>query len=137
MYFPAHPAIPAHAIKWRFETARGAGGQHVNKVATAVSLRISVDALHLQPAARARLWELTPIKNATTRELIIRASSHRSQWQNRHAAWQECLRLVELASRQRKRRVATRPTRASKRRHQAAKRARSLTKSNRRRPVLE
>ncbi|MCY4128151.1 MAG: alternative ribosome rescue aminoacyl-tRNA hydrolase ArfB [Gammaproteobacteria bacterium] len=137
MYFPSHPAIPNNALSWQFTQARGPGGQHVNKVATAVSLRVSVDALHVKPEVRQRMMELALVSNVNDREIVIRSSAQRSQWQNRIAAWNRLLSLLDEASRTPKARVRTKPTVASKRKRLNLKRRQALTKANRRRPTLD
>ena len=137
MYFPSHPAIPTNALTWRFTQARGPGGQHVNKVATAVTLRVSVDALHVKPEVRQRMLGLASTSNMEERELVIRSSSQKSQWRNRLDAWNQLLSLLEEASREPKARVPTSPTVASKRKRLDLKRRQALTKANRRRPALD
>ena len=137
MYFPTHPAIPSNALTWRFTQARGPGGQHVNKVATAVLLRVSVDALHVKATVRQRLLELAPTTNMRNRQVVIRSANHRTQWKNRLDAWDQLLALLEEASRVRKVRIPTKPTIASKRRRADLKRRQAMTKANRRKPLLD
>ncbi|MCY4096155.1 MAG: alternative ribosome rescue aminoacyl-tRNA hydrolase ArfB [Gammaproteobacteria bacterium] len=137
MYFPSHPAIPTNALSWQFTQARGPGGQHVNKVATAVTLRVSVDALHVKPLVRQRMLDLASVSNTNERELVIRSSAQRSQWRNRLDAWNQLLSLLEEASRQPKARIPTKPTVTSKRKRLDHKHRQALTKANRRRPVLD
>ena len=137
MYFPSHPAIPANALTWRFTQARGPGGQNVNKVATSVSLRVSVDALHVKPEIRQRMLDLALVSNANEREIVIRSSSQRSQWRNRIAAWNQLLSLLEEASKTPKARVPTKPTVASRRKRLDLKRRQSAAKQNRRKPTID
>lgn len=137
MYFPSHPAIPRKAVSWRFSSSGGPGGQHVNKVATTVTLRVAVDELHVARDVRERLLAIAPTSNNEQREIIIRASAERSQWRNRLDAWEQLLRLVETASKRRKRRIRTKPTAASKRRRLDQKRRQSELKSRRRKPDLD
>ena len=137
MYFPPQTAIPAHAVTWRFTQARGPGGQHINKVATAVELRVAVDAMLVRSGVRERLLALAPESHAERREVIIRAGSNRSQWQNRVDAWSRLLALVEQASRTRKVRVQTKPSPGSKRRRLKLKRHQALVKEHRKRPAFE
>lgn len=137
MYFRSHPAIPTKALTWRFTQARGPGGQHVNKVASAVTLRVSVDALHVKPEVRQRMMELALVRNTNEREIVIRSASQRSQWRNRLDAWNQLLSLLEEASRKPKTRVPTKRTVTSKRKRLDLKRRHALTKANRRKPALD
>ena len=124
-------------MSWQFTQARGPGGQHVNKVATSVSLRVSVDALHVKPEIRQRMLDLAVVVNADEREIVIRAASQRSQWRNRIDAWNQLLSLLEEASRTPNARVPTKPTPTSKRKRLDLKRRHAATKANRRRPALD
>ena len=137
MYFPSNPAIPTNALTWRFTQSGGPGGQHVNKVATAVTLRVSVDALHVKAEVRQKMLDLAPISNASQREIVIRSANERSQWRNRVDAWNQLLSLLEEASQTRKARVPTKPTVGSKRKRLDLKRRQATTKANRRKPVLD
>ena len=137
MYFPSHPAIPTSALTWRFTQARGPGGQHVNKASTAVVLRVAVDALHVKHEVRDRLLRLATESNAERREIIIRASNSRSQWQNRITAWSRLLDLLDQASKTRKVRIKTKPTAGSKRRRLQVKRRQAEAKARRRKPALD
>ena len=137
MYFPSHPAIPSNALTWRFTQSRGPGGQHVNKASTAVELRVAVDALHIKHEVRERLLMLASESNTQQREIIIRTSNSRSQWQNRIAAWSRLLELLERASRTRKVRVKTKPTPSSKRKRLELKKRHSEAKARRRKPEFD
>lgn len=83
------------------------------------------------------MLDLALVSNANEREIVIRSSAHRSQWQNRIDAWNQLLSLLEKASRERKARIPTKPTVASKRRRLDVKRRQALMKANRRKPMLE
>ncbi|HWS02184.1 MAG TPA: peptide chain release factor-like protein, partial [Gammaproteobacteria bacterium] len=54
----ALPQIPDAALEWRAIRSPGPGGQNVNKVATAIQLRVYLDKAELMPAVRARLEKL-------------------------------------------------------------------------------
>lgn len=106
-------------------------------MATAVTLRVSVDALHVKPEVRQRMLDLALVINADEREIVIRSSVHRSQWQNRIEAWHQLLALLEKASLERKARIPTKPTAASKRRRLDMKSRQASVKTNRRKPILD
>ena len=94
--------------------AQGAGGQNVNKVSSAVHLRFDVAASSLPEAVKARLLALKDRRITRDGVLVIKAWQHRSQDKNRQDALDRLQRLVASVARPPKRRVPTRPTRASK-----------------------
>ena len=124
--------IPAAELRWRFSRSSGPGGQHVNTTDSRVELLFDLLATTvLSPALRQRaLAALEPRSVAGC--LVITASEHRSQWQNRVAAQR---RLVELLQEALKPppppRRPTRPTRGSVQRRLQAKKQRSAKKQQR------
>ena len=130
--------IPAAELRWRFSRSSGPGGQNVNTTDSRVELLFDLAATpslpqHLQTRALRRL-EGRLVEGC----VVIAASEHRSQWQNRVAAQR---RLVELLQEAIKPppppRRATKPTRGSVQRRLAAKKQRGAVKQQRRgRPQL-
>ncbi len=123
-------------IEERFVRSPGPGGQNVNKVATAVQLRFHVTGSASLPAgARERLLHLA--RGRITREgyLVIHAHTHRTRECNRREARKRLIHWIQRALEVPERRIATRPTLASRRRRLDDKRARGLAK-DRRRPVV-
>jgi len=125
--------IPAAELRWRFSRSSGPGGQNVNTTDSRVELVFDLAAASaLPPALQARA--LRRLEGRLVEGcVVIAASEHRSQWQNRVAAQR---RLVELLQEALKPppppRRPTKPTRGSKERRLAAKRQRSAIKANRR-----
>ena len=119
----------------RFECIRscGPGGQNVNKVATAVRLRVRVDAIAgLDEDGRARLAALAGRRLTADGELVLRSETHRTQEGNRRAALERLAELVTRAAVRPKARKATKPSRASTERRLASKARHSRLKAQRR-----
>ncbi|MEO7755649.1 MAG: alternative ribosome rescue aminoacyl-tRNA hydrolase ArfB, partial [Dokdonella sp.] len=116
----------------RFVRSAGPGGQNVNKVASAVELRFDVAASRVLPeAVRARLLARRDRRLTDAGVLVIQANRFRDQGKNREDARVRLVEIVRAALSVPKRRIATRPTRASKERRIDAKKTRSAVKRNR------
>jgi len=109
--------IPDSDLEVAFIRSAGPGGQNVNKVASAVQLRFSLTRnTTLRADVKTRLRALAGRRVTDEGELLIVARESRSQEQNRRHAEQRLADLVRRALVPPKKRVATRPTRASKER---------------------
>jgi ribosome-associated protein len=115
--------------------AQGAGGQNVNKVASAIHLRFDVPASSLPHPIKARLLALDDRRLTRDGVLVIKAQRFRNQEQNRDDALARLNELIATASSVPRPRVATKPTRGSRQRRLDDKKQRGTRKSLRQRPV--
>ncbi|KEF31357.1 MAG: aminoacyl-tRNA hydrolase [Gammaproteobacteria bacterium] len=109
--------------------AQGAGGQNVNKVASAVHLRFDIPRSTLPPFYKERLLSLSDQRITKDGIIIIKAQSFRTYEQNREDALERLKALIQRAVKQQKARRATRPTKASQRRRVDNKTRRGQTKA--------
>ena len=122
-------AIDESEIQQEFVRASGPGGQHVNRVATAVQLRFDVaNSPSLPDDVRARLVQLAGKRMTKDGVLLVESQRFRTQERNRQDALERLIELIRQATKRPKRRRKTRPTRASKERRLENKRRRSEKK---------
>ena len=129
--------IPDSAITETFLAASGPGGQNVNKVATAVQMRVNVYALRLEPYAFRKLKMLAGRKMTSGGELIVTVRAYRTREANRAEARRRVAELVEQAHARDARRVKTRPSRAAKARRVDSKKKKSTVKKLRGKPGMD
>lgn len=124
--------IPESELTERFLRADGPGGQHVNRTESAVELRFDVaHSPSLPDALRARVLARRDRRLTDDGVLVIQARRFRDQARNRDDARERLIDILRGVLVPPKRRVATKPTRASKERRLAGKKQRGAVKRNR------
>ena len=132
LYISSHIIIPDSEIDIHAMRAQGAGGQHVNKVSSAIHLQFDVAASSLPPFYKEELLKLNDHRISEEGVVTIKAQQYRSQEQNREDALARLSELIQSVAIPRKKRRATKPTKGSKERRLESKTKRGKLKTLRR-----
>jgi ribosome-associated protein len=127
------PEIDPSEVEFSAIRAQGAGGQNVNKVASAIHLRFDIRASSLPEALKERLLRLQDQRITADGVIIIKAQNHRSQEKNREEALRRLQEMVASVAAPPKLRRPTRPTLRSRERRLEGKAIQGRTKALRRR----
>jgi len=125
-------SIPDREVEFIQIRAAGPGGQHVNKVATAVQLRFDIGNSSLPDRCKQRLTALNDRRITDDGIIVIKAQQFRSLEQNKADALQRLRMIIGRALINRKKRVPTRPSKASKSKRLDTKQRQGRRKSLRR-----
>lgn len=119
-------------LEYEFVRSSGPGGQHVNKVASAVQLRFNIGlSKSLPQSVKERLIKIGGKRVTKEGDIVIKAQSHRSQEKNRTEAISRLVTLIEKATHKPKYRIPTKPSKAAKQRRLDQKKHRSRIKKER------
>jgi len=135
---PVTPDISIPESEYSVSATRssGPGGQHVNKVSTAIVLRFDIHASSIPEKVKLRLLQTNDNRITEDGILVIRSSAHRSQLRNKEAAILRLNEIVRAAAKERKKRKATKPSKIAVEKRLEEKTMRSTIKENRKKPKL-
>lgn len=116
-------------LNWQFVRASGPGGQHVNKVSTAVLLQLDIRQSGLPDWLQQRLLKLADHRISQSGKITIKCQQSRSQEQNRELALAQLLVLLQSVTKAPKKRLATKPSYSSQQKRLQSKKQQGQTKA--------
>ena len=133
LHISTHVSLPDAEIQLHAIRSQGAGGQHVNKVSTAIHLQFDIQASSLPPFYKEALLRLKDHRISEDGIVTIKAQQHRTQERNREDALERLRQLIHSVTSPRKARRPTKPTKASENRRVERKKRQGRLKALRRR----
>lgn len=107
--------IPMSEIQLTAIRSQGAGGQNVNKVASAIHLRFDVqNCMAIPDRVKTRLQQMSDHRISGDGVIVIKSQAHRTQERNKQAALVRLAELLRRATREKKIRIGTKPSRKAK-----------------------
>jgi ribosome-associated protein len=130
--------IEENELIFSFIRSSGPGGQNINKVATAVQLRLDVaHSPSLTEEVKSRLTRLAGRRMTVDGTFLIEAKRYRTQEQNKEDAIGRLVKLIQKAVIKPKKRIQTRPSRSSKEKRLKEKKRKGEIKNYRRNSTFE
>lgn len=126
--------IPKSEYQISATRASGPGGQHVNKVSTAIILKFDIVASSLPDEVKERLLKTGNKRISDDGILVIKFGSHRSQLRNKEAAVSILHEVVRKAAQKKKKRTPTKPSKSSIEKRLQEKSRKSEIKVHRKKP---
>jgi len=121
--------IPENEIEMHAVASQGAGGQNVNKVASAIHLRFDIRASSLPDSVKERLLNLNDQRITQEGVVVIKSQQYRTQERNRDEALKRLRNLIQSTMTTQRKRKPTKPTKTSKEKRLKEKTRRSQIKS--------
>ena len=131
LHISPHVTIPDSEIDIHAMRSQGAGGQHVNKVSTAIHLRFDIAASSLPPFYKEELLKLRDQRISDDGVITIKAQQHRTQERNREDALERLSLLIQRVAIPKKKRKPTKPTKGSQNRRIEGKKRQGRLKQSR------
>ena len=122
-------SIPDKEIDLSAIRSQGPGGQHVNKVSTAVQLRFDIEQSSLPDLYKKRLLMLHDRRITKEGVIVIKVQQDRSQKRNKDLALQRLKEIILRAMKRPKKRIKTEPTKTSQEKRLESKARRARIKS--------
>lgn len=126
--------IPLSEVRIKAVRSGGPGGQHVNKVETGIQIQFDVSQSSLPEELREKILKTPDKRISKDGILTLRADTFRSQEKNKEEALLRLVDYIRPFTRKKKKRIRTRPTKASVEKRKADKIKRSMIKTHRRKP---
>ena len=133
----SHLTLPEAELEVSAVRSQGAGGQNVNKVATAIQLRFDVKHSSLPDLIKQRLLSLPDQRLTKDGVWVVKCQEFRTQGRNLEAALQRLREFVALGTQVKKKRIATTPSLAARRRRMDGKKLRGSLKQSRKKVRID